>query len=110
MTVHHFPAEDIAAKLELGRRLEIEGHSVKSLCRQLEVSELTYLRWYKKYSGLNAAAISRLRDVEEENTRLRRGLHALTEVLAELADVAGRPPTPRPWLTAVPARSSVREQ
>ncbi len=45
MANHQFTPEQIVAKLELARRLEARGATTAEVCRRLEVSELTYLRW-----------------------------------------------------------------
>lgn len=48
------------------------GTSVGDLCRQLSVSEATFYTWKKKYARLGVTELRRLRQVEEENARLKR--------------------------------------
>ena len=48
------------------------GPPVGDLCRQLGVSEATFYTWKKKYVHLGVSELSRLRQVEEENARLKR--------------------------------------
>lgn len=48
------------------------GTSVGDLCRQLGVSDATFYAWKKKYAHLGVSELRRLRQVEEENSRLKR--------------------------------------
>ncbi len=45
---------------------------MKTVCKQLEVTEQTYYRWRKEYGGLRMDQAKRLRELERENTRLKR--------------------------------------
>ena len=47
------------------------GRTVKDVCREHEISEATYYQWKSKYGGMEAADIRRLRELEEENRRLK---------------------------------------
>ncbi len=65
-------AEQIIHKL---REAEVglgQGKSVKVVCKQLEITEQTYYRWRKEYGGLRLDQAKRLRELESENTRLKR--------------------------------------
>lgn len=84
MTHHHFAPAEITGKLVLARMLETEGHSTAHICRRLQVSELTYLRWEKKYADLTTSAVGRLRDLEHENATLRATLGRVEDALSEL--------------------------
>ena len=48
------------------------GTPVGDLCRQLGVSDATFYAWKKKYAHLGVSELRRLRQVEEENARLKR--------------------------------------
>ena len=48
------------------------GRAVRDVCREYEVSEATYYQWKAKYGGMQAADIRRLRELEEENRRLKQ--------------------------------------
>jgi putative transposase len=48
------------------------GTPVGDLCRQLGVSEATFYAWKKRYAHLGVSELRRLRQVEEENNRLKR--------------------------------------
>ena len=65
-------AEQIITKL---REAEVElakGQSVGAVCRKLEITEQTYYRWRKEYGGLKVDQAKRLRELERENTRLKK--------------------------------------
>ena len=48
------------------------GTPVGDLCRQLGVSDATFYAWKKKYAHLGVSELCRLRQLEEENSRLKR--------------------------------------
>ena len=48
------------------------GTPVGDLCRQLGVSDATFYAWKQKYAHLGVSELRRLRQVEEENSRLKR--------------------------------------
>ena len=48
------------------------GVPVKDLCRQAGISVATYYQWKSKYGGLEASELRRVKDLEAENTRLKR--------------------------------------
>jgi putative transposase len=47
------------------------GKTVRDICREHEISDATYYKWKTKYGGMEAADIRRLRELEEENRRLK---------------------------------------
>ena len=49
-----------------------EGVPVKDICRELGISSATFYQWRSKYGGMEASDIKRLKDVEEENRRLKQ--------------------------------------
>lgn len=48
------------------------GTPVPEVCRKMGVSEPTFYRWKQKFGGLMPSEVQRLRQLEEENARLRR--------------------------------------
>jgi putative transposase len=54
------------------------GTPVADVCRQLGVSEATYYLWKKKYAHLGVSELRRLRQVEDENRRLKQLVADLT--------------------------------
>jgi putative transposase len=52
---------------------EIEsGRLVKEVCRENGISDATYYNWKSKYGGMEASDVKRLKDLEEENRRLKQ--------------------------------------
>jgi len=48
------------------------GISVEEVCRKLGISDATFYNWKKKYGGLGPSELRRLRQLEEENTKLKK--------------------------------------
>ena len=48
------------------------GIAVPDLCRELGVSVATFYKWRSKYGGMDASMMSRMKELEEENRRLRK--------------------------------------
>ncbi|MGQ0540404.1 MAG: transposase [Blastocatellia bacterium] len=48
------------------------GRTVAEVCRENGVSESTYFNWKSKHGGMTASEIKRLRELEEENAKLKR--------------------------------------
>ena len=68
MKKSRFTEEQIAFAL---RQVE-GGASVRDVCRKLGVSEQTFYRWKKKFAGMGVAEVRRLKQLEEENRRLKQ--------------------------------------
>ena len=52
---------------------EVEGgRTVKAVCRKYGVAEATYYTWKSKYGGMEASDIKRLKELKEENRRLKQ--------------------------------------
>lgn len=52
---------------------EVEsGKRVKDVCREYGISDATYYNWKAKYGGMEASDIKRLKDLEDENRRLKQ--------------------------------------
>ncbi|GAD55797.1 mobile element protein [Limimaricola cinnabarinus LL-001] len=49
-----------------------QGTAVEEVCRKMGVSQATFYRWKKVYGGLMPSEVRRLKQLEEENARLRR--------------------------------------
>ena len=48
------------------------GISVQEVIRKMEISEQTFYRWKKKYGGLGISELRRLKQLEEENCKLKQ--------------------------------------
>ena len=70
---------------------EAEGvRSVKEIYREYEVSSATYYKWKSKYGGMEASDIRKLKDLEEENRRLKQMFADLSLENRALKDVIER--------------------
>ena len=80
--------EDIVLKLRQVEVLQGQGKSVQEAVRQIGVTVQTYYRWRKECGGMSRDQLKRLKELEAENTRLRRAVSDLTldkMILAEAA-------------------------
>lgn len=64
------------------------GRLVKDVCREYGISDATYYNWKSKYGGMEASDIKRMKDLEEENRKLKQMYadlslenHALKDVI-----------------------------
>ena len=48
------------------------GVAVKEVCRKYGISDATYYKWKSKYGGLEVSDVRRLRELEAENSKLKR--------------------------------------
>ena len=67
-----YTAEQIVAKLREAEVLLAKGTALAEVCRQLEITDVTYYRWRKEYGGLRVDQAKRLKELEQENTRLKK--------------------------------------
>lgn len=67
-----------------------DGTSVGEVCRKGGISEATYYNWRKKYAGLMPSEMKWLRQLEEENAKLKRLVADLSLDKAMLQDVVSR--------------------
>jgi len=54
------------------------GTPIAEIIRKMEISEVTFYRWKKKYAGMGVSELRRLRQLEDENRRLKRLVADLT--------------------------------
>jgi putative transposase len=67
-----------------------EGTPVAEICRKAGISQATYFNWKKKYAGLMPSEMKRLKQLEDENGRLKRIVADLTLDREMLQDVIKR--------------------
>ncbi len=70
--------EEIVAKLRQVEVLVGQGKTVAEGARAIGVTEATYYRWRAEYDGLKLDQVRRLKQLEQENSRLRRAVSDLT--------------------------------
>lgn len=81
-------AEEIVAKLRQVDVLMAQGRPVGDAVRAIGVTEVTYYRWRNEYGGLRGDQVKRLKELETENSRLRRAVSDLTLDKLILAEAA----------------------
>ena len=72
MAKKRYSMEQIIDKLREAEVLQAKGVAIAEVCRKLEVTEQTYYRWRKEYGGLRVEQVKRLKQLEQENTRLKK--------------------------------------
>ena len=88
----HTP-DQIIAKLRDADAMLASGASVGQIIQRLEVSEQTYNRWRNQYGGMKASEAKRLKELEQENARLKKAVAELTldkQILKEANDFLGK--------------------
>lgn len=68
------------------------GTRVDEVCRKMGISEATFYNWKKKYGGLGVSELRRLRQLEDENSRLKQIVADLTLDKQMLQDVLKKNP------------------
>jgi putative transposase len=67
-----------------------EGVPVAEICREAGISQATYFNWRKKYAGLMPSEMKRLRELEQENARLKKIVADLSLDKEMLQDIVKR--------------------
>jgi putative transposase len=89
--VRHSPRQ-IVDKLQEADRLLNAGQSLGQVLQALGVSQPTYHRWRQQYGGMKASEAKRLKELEQENARLKRLLadaHLDNDILKSALDHLG---------------------
>jgi putative transposase len=74
MARKRYTAEQIIGYLRQAEVMVGQGKSIQDVLREIGVTGNTYYRWRKEYGGLGLDQARRLKDLEQENARLKRGL------------------------------------
>ena len=72
MARKHYTPEQIIKHLRDAEILFGKGHNVAQASKKLGISEQTYYRWRKEYGGMQVEKVKRLKDLEKENSRLKK--------------------------------------
>lgn len=78
------------AQIAFALRQAKSGTPVAEIIRKMGISEVTFYRWKKKYAGLGVAELRRLKQLEDENRRLKRLVADLTLDKQMLQDVLSK--------------------
>ena len=81
-----FTEEQIVAALQLAK----SGGDVGEICRKLGVTKTTFYRWKSKYGGLGSDDAKRLKQLEDENRRLKKIVADQTLDMAILKEVIAK--------------------
>jgi putative transposase len=86
MRTSKFTPEQIAFALKLAET----GTSVSEVCRKMGISDQTFYRWKRAYGGLGSSELRRLRQLEEENRKLKQLVADLSLDKIMLQDVLSK--------------------
>jgi len=67
-----YSPEQIINKLREAEVLLIQGNTIAVTCKKIGVTDQTYYRWRKDYGGMRVDQARRFKELEQENTRLKR--------------------------------------
>jgi putative transposase len=84
-----YTAEQIIRHLRQAEVLSSQGRNVPEICREIGVTVNTYYRWRKEYGGMQVNQAKRLKELERENSRLKRAVADLTldnQILKEASE------------------------
>jgi len=88
MAKQRYTTEEIIHKLREADVLIGQGQTIGQVTKQIGVTEQTYFRWRKSHGGLRIDQAKRLRELEAENSRLKRAVADLTIDKIILKEVA----------------------
>lgn len=69
-----YTPEQVIRHLRQAEVLSSQGRSVPEICREIGVTANTYYRWRKEYGGMGVDQARRLKELERENSRLKRAV------------------------------------
>lgn len=72
MAKKRFSPEQIITMVREAEVLLNQSNPVAEVCRKLGISEQTYYRWRKEYGGMRVDQARRLKELEQENSRLKK--------------------------------------
>ena len=78
MSRKRFTAEKIIGMLREAEVGLAQGKKIGEVCRSLGISEQSYFRWRRDYGGLKTTQAKRIKDLERENSRLKKAVADLT--------------------------------
>ena len=78
MARKRYTPEQIIRLLRQAEVLSSQGRNVSEICREMGVTVNTYYRWRKEYGGMQINQAKRLKELEHENSRLKRAVANLT--------------------------------
>ena len=88
MAKRNYKPEEIVAKLRQADVLIAQGTKIPDVVRTIGMTQVTYYRWRREFGGLQMDQVKRMKELEQENVRLRKAVSDLTldkMILAEAA-------------------------
>ena len=85
-----YSAEQIITKLREAEVILSQGKTIAEASKVLEISEQTYYRWRREYGGMDTHQAKKLKNLENENTRLKKLVADLSLDNAILKEVLGK--------------------
>ena len=83
-----YSGTEIVGKLRQADALIGQGKTVPEVCREIDVTAQTYYRWRNKYGGMSPDMVKQLRELQKENSRLRKVVSDQAIDIAILKEVA----------------------
>jgi len=80
----------IIGKLRQAEAERAGGATIEAVCKRLEISTQTYMRWRERYAGMQVNQVKRLRELEHENGRLRKLVAQQAMDIDTLKEVVGK--------------------
>jgi putative transposase len=78
MAARRYRPEEIIAKLREAEVLLAQGRKVPEVAKAIGIHEITYYRWRKEFGGMKVNQARRLKELEKENSRLRKAISDLS--------------------------------
>jgi len=103
-----YTPEQIVTKLREIDVLTAQGHKAGAACKQAGISEQSYYRWRKEYGGLGINEARRLKELERENSKLKRCIAELAMEKQVLKALPRENSKPREKAAGGRARSEIR--
>ncbi len=88
MAKKNYKPEEIVAKLRQADVLIAQGSKIPDVVRTIGVTQVTYHRWRREFGGLQMDQVKRMKELEQENQRLRKAVSDLTLDKLILAEAA----------------------
>lgn len=72
------------------REAEVDGAVIREICRKYNVTEQTFFRWRNKYGDMTVSDARKLKDLESENTRLKKMVAEQMLAIEGLKEIAAK--------------------
>jgi len=66
------------------------GRKAEDICRELAITSATFYKWRQRYGGMQASEVKKMKDLQEENSRLKRMFADLSLVHEALKDAVAK--------------------